>query len=722
MIRRVSTVLLLFLLFVLLLGTASADAPEGRLTPGLDVMREHAAVVVKPTTLQAVRKAAAGETLTIRLYKDVAPAYGVAGQWHVVPSREGSWRYEFYFGEWSSEFGDSWVIHRQRAGASASYTGCVIVAPGDYRLLINVYDPDTGERLVQSSYRYTIAADEDHPTLDDLAARIVAEQQGATQYETALALYDWVTSHMYYDDSLSYYGADGALLRGYGVCDSYSKGYCLLLKAAGIPYFRISSSNHAWNVVQLDGQWYQADPTWDDPGSQTVPFSGLEAHEYFCITDDLMLRSGHSYTPSSERVCDSLALNYYVMNGGWDAWNLDFQASIQALWEQGLYGAGAYAFGETERHLTILAWIYNHRPESLPAWVGSTPATFYYVFETNVFSVAATQGRQVEQPYLYIAGAEGATLSGYLGFGDTLTIPDTLGGLPVTAVEAGAFHGDTRLVKVEFPGTLTAVGSDAFSACPNLQLAVVDGALAVLGDRAFRDCPQLRTLELPATLSVVGEDAIPEGMLLSCPVDSSLARALGGALLSFTDPEEPDWLWLWLMDGDEPELAAAACLSADTRLTLPDRARVLLDVGDCPLLLLTLPDTLDWISVECTLPDSLICLITTSGQEDAILLGQREGVPVLLRDRQSTLPGAIRDIGDEAYSGSGLHWLIIPPGTASIGAGAFSGSSLAAVTFYATATDLDSAAFAGSSPVVFAPKGSQVYADLTDLGLPVLDN
>ncbi len=721
--RKHALVIILALLLAVLATPTLADEAEGPVVPWLGEMERNATVVQRRLTLRSLQDGTGGDALNIDLYKDVAPAYGTAGQWHVEPSDTSkAWKYEFYFGEWTSQFGLSWVIHHQKAGTSASYTGCTIVAPGVYRLMVNVYDPDTGERLCQKSYQYSFAEDADHPSLETLAAGIAAENAGSSDYETALNLHDWITCHMYYDYSYKYYGADGALIRGYGVCDSYSKGYCLLLEAAGIPVYRISSNNHSWNAVQLDGQWYQIDPTWDDPGSRKVPSSGNETHEFFCITDDLMLRSNHVYTPSPARVCDSLAMNYFVLEGGWDSWNLTFQQELASLWFKGLKAAGVYAYGETGRHLTILCWVYNHQPENVPLWVDASPVGFFFDFDTNVFSIADTDGRTVDYPFLYMADGENAILSGRLGIGDTLTVPDSLDGRPVTGVENGAFSGDERLVKVEFPEGLTAIGSGAFSGCSSLQLALVPESLASLGSYAFSGCPLLRTLLLPETLAQVGDGALPEGMIVSCGYDTPLAQALGQSDYPFLDPDQPDWQWQWLMDGAEPELGAAACLSDVEQIVFPSFAQALLDLGDCSLKALSLPDSGTWVSVECTLPQSLLCIITVSGNADAIALGVSHQVPVLLTDRQSTLPAAIREIGAQAYADSALHWLIVPPGTTSIGADAFSGSALAAVTFLATNTDLDSSAFRGSFPVVFAPAGSQVRNSLTNLGLPVLDN
>ena len=142
-------------------------------------------------------------------------------------------------------------------------------------------------------------------------------QSGAsTDYEKALWLHDYLTSHAYYDYTYTEYGPDGVLLKGYGVCDSYSKAYQMLLNEFGIPNHRqegkANGGNHAWNVVYLGGKWCQIDQTWDDPGHNDVPVSGNETHNYFGLTDSLM---GVDHDYSITYPCDSLANMYYVRNG-----------------------------------------------------------------------------------------------------------------------------------------------------------------------------------------------------------------------------------------------------------------------------------------------------------------------------------------------------------------------------------------------------------------------
>ncbi len=48
-----------------------------------------------------------------------------------------------------------------------------------------------------------------------------------------------------------------------GQCGSYSSAFRFLCDAADIPCVTVSSENHAWNEVYVDGQWLTVDVTFN---------------------------------------------------------------------------------------------------------------------------------------------------------------------------------------------------------------------------------------------------------------------------------------------------------------------------------------------------------------------------------------------------------------------------------------------------------------------------
>lgn len=99
--------------------------------------------------------------------------------------------------------------------------------------------------------------------------------------EKALFLHDYLATHAQYDTGRDAYTI---LVKGTGVCQAYTLAYRLLLNRVNIPSGTVSSNNlnHIWNLVQIDGNWYHIDVTWDDPTKDRI---GRVRHENFCTGD-----------------------------------------------------------------------------------------------------------------------------------------------------------------------------------------------------------------------------------------------------------------------------------------------------------------------------------------------------------------------------------------------------------------------------------------------------
>lgn len=127
-------------------------------------------------------------------------------------------------------------------------------------------------------------------TVEQKVEQLAAEcrESGAeTEYDIALWFHDWLIDHADYDHTLTEYGADGVLLKGTGVCQSYTLAYQTLLDRAGIENIVVTAPemDHAWNIVKINGSWTHIDCTWDDPN-----YGGCENHQYFGLSDEDMER------------------------------------------------------------------------------------------------------------------------------------------------------------------------------------------------------------------------------------------------------------------------------------------------------------------------------------------------------------------------------------------------------------------------------------------------
>ncbi len=103
------------------------------------------------------------------------------------------------------------------------------------------------------------ARDKMFADIDEIAAGV-----DGTDYEKEKALHDIVCAHVEYAKNELDQSAYSAWLTKSSVCAGYSKYFALLLNKAGVESLIVSSKDHAWNKVKLDGKWYVTDVTWDD--------------------------------------------------------------------------------------------------------------------------------------------------------------------------------------------------------------------------------------------------------------------------------------------------------------------------------------------------------------------------------------------------------------------------------------------------------------------------
>ena len=106
--------------------------------------------------------------------------------------------------------------------------------------------------------------------------------------ETVLYLHDCVIDGCQYDFTYTYGDAYAALVGGKAVCQGYALAMNLLCRSAGIPCYAITSNdlNHMWNVVCVDGEWYQLDATNDDFAPNML---GHSLHSYVLCSDAYMM-------------------------------------------------------------------------------------------------------------------------------------------------------------------------------------------------------------------------------------------------------------------------------------------------------------------------------------------------------------------------------------------------------------------------------------------------
>lgn len=137
--------------------------------------------------------------------------------------------------------------------------------------------------------------------VDRKVEQILAQVNDDMSEETkALVIHDYFASQFEYDnenfvnDTLpaDSFRSGGLIMNRIGVCQAYAYAYKYIMNRLGIECHVVSSSAmvHGWNIIKIDGAYYQVDCTWDDPVGDRF---GLAAHKNFLVSDEVIQSEGH---------------------------------------------------------------------------------------------------------------------------------------------------------------------------------------------------------------------------------------------------------------------------------------------------------------------------------------------------------------------------------------------------------------------------------------------
>ena len=150
--------------------------------------------------------------------------------------------------------------------------------------------------ITDIKFDYLLTADETSAALEEIATVTSDYLSGiknewndlekilyTNNYLCRLCEYDYTlkdTAHSIY----------GALVAKEPVCDGYSKAFKYLLKKVNINSILATSAEmvHAWNMVELNDNYYHIDVTWNDG----MPGVGKTSYDYFLTSDEEFLTRG----------------------------------------------------------------------------------------------------------------------------------------------------------------------------------------------------------------------------------------------------------------------------------------------------------------------------------------------------------------------------------------------------------------------------------------------
>ena len=159
-----------------------------------------------------------------------------------------------------------------------------------------------------------------------LAGRLILTV--GTDYEKEKKIHDWICQNISYDDE----GADtrkparvitshniiGVFAHHRAQCEGIAKAVKVLLNAVDVKCIVVTGEAvqngkkvpHAWNMVNIEGQPYHLDVTWDI-GAIGSAFRGIP-YDYFNVTDHLIEKEHKADTHLPQ--CSSVQHNYFTVN------------------------------------------------------------------------------------------------------------------------------------------------------------------------------------------------------------------------------------------------------------------------------------------------------------------------------------------------------------------------------------------------------------------------
>ena len=142
-----------------------------------------------------------------------------------------------------------------RVGFSYTYTGEKYV----YFPQIRVYD----------KFQDSAARDAATDAFTDKVDHWVAETQKGDRPETKEKIaYDLICQNTEYGANNYDQSAYSMVCLGETVCAGYAATLQMVLNAAGVDTIEVTGSNHAWNLANIHGIWYEIDATWGDQDSR----------------------------------------------------------------------------------------------------------------------------------------------------------------------------------------------------------------------------------------------------------------------------------------------------------------------------------------------------------------------------------------------------------------------------------------------------------------------
>lgn len=182
-----------------------------------------------------------------------------------------------------------------------------------------IYDSNSITLVADEAYAKASARKEAQEAIEEMAYACDGYLDGTTTLvERALTIHDYVANITEYayeqdgvtpEDAVWAHNLTGGALYGKGVCENYSKTYQYLCGLFGVDCMIVTGDAiqdgetiaHGWNVIGIEGNWYNVDVTWDDGDGTSL------AHAWFGTGNTDFSETHDALTPA-----DGWGVNYQL--------------------------------------------------------------------------------------------------------------------------------------------------------------------------------------------------------------------------------------------------------------------------------------------------------------------------------------------------------------------------------------------------------------------------
>ena len=419
--------------------------------------------------------------------------------------------------------------------------------------------------LITYEFRTRAKINEYRNKIEDLMSEWVPELKTIDEVlEREEAAYGKVLDHVLkygkidrvYDDGVTRYDSKGepektwnnqtvagAFVDKICVCAGYASAVTLLLNSVGIDCLNVGSipeGNHAFNLVNMYGNWYWLDTTWIDRNTGVGNDSELVDKTSYCVNK--------SYATFSQNYTNKSHTYNTVYT---EEWNIEIPEAVHDIVIDASRTCKVKFTGEgvniPEQAIT---WGMSVNEVDAPSvsgyrfggWFSDAAFTKPYIFGNFIYADTTLYARMTRiQSSDEGMTIEGGVLTGYTGNGGTVTIPEDVISIDfnslgktndkkITAFEVSAennaftsidgvvFTKDKKTLVMfpkareaktyTVPAGTTGIGNRACAGIYKTENFIISEGVRTIGDYAFFGSSNLKTITLPESLESIGFQAL----------------------------------------------------------------------------------------------------------------------------------------------------------------------------------------------------------------------